>query len=190
MARGRNSIYVKKLTGRDVTLLKGLARTGIASQSQAGDFCGLNSERLQKLENSKYIKLRNLTVNGQNTQIIQLDKGGKDYCRNELSFESFAAAQTNHLDHDLKLSFTYYSLNPEIRETWEHERDIILEIYEKYPEIQTNNQLRTCIDARITLGDGTTLAIESVGDSYGNIEIMEKEAIAINLAGCDTISYV
>lgn len=190
MARGRKTQYVKKITSRDVKLFKQISRTGLADRTQAKDFCNINPNRIDKLEKSGYIKTKSLSVNGQNTQIIQLDKVGKKFCKDELDIKSFAVAQTNHVSHDLKLSLVYYSLPGKIQDTWQHERDIIKEIYENHPEIPEHKQLNTCIDAKIILEDGSEVAIEAVGDSYGKIEMQEKEAIAINLANCESIYYV
>lgn len=187
MARGRSSKYVKKITHREEKLFKQLSRTGLTDRTQAKIYCNLNPERLQKLENSGYIKLSNHGVGGQNTQIIMLDSKGKSYCRENFGTNSFAAAQTNHLTHDLRLSNTYYSLPPEVQETWQHEREIIQEIYENHPEVK--GELKTCIDAKVTV-NGESIAIEVVGESYGQAEIEMKQEIAHELAGCDSIEFV
>ena len=132
MARGRKSKYIKKITNREVKLFKQLARTGLTDRAQAKIFCNLNPDRLEKLENSGYISRANHCVDGENTEIIRLASKGKRYCKEELSIDSFAYAQTNHLNHDLKLSMAYYSLPNEVQETWVHERDIVKKIYQEY----------------------------------------------------------
>lgn len=187
MARGRESKYIKKITSREEKLFKQLARTGLTDRSQAKIFCNLNPDRLQKLQNSGYIKLENHSVLGQNTQIIRLDTKGVSYCKDELNIQSLAYAQSNHLEHDLKLSMAYYSLKEEVQETWKHEREIIREIYERHPEMA--GQLSTCIDASVVV-DGVTVAIEVIGSSYGDAEIEMKEEIALELAQCESIEFV
>lgn len=186
MARGRKSTKVKVLTHRDKNLLTQLSRTGIANVQQAKEYCSLNQDRIAKLEKSGYIKTSNHIVRGQNNQIIQLDRGGKEYCRQEEGIFSYAQAQTNHLNHDLKLTEVYYNLDKEVQDTWRHERDLIKDIYEKYPEQE--GQLKTCVDATVEIG-GETIAIESMGDSYTG-EIMEmKESIA-QMLGCSRMESV
>lgn len=187
MARGRESKYVKKITGREEKLFKQLSKTGLTDRSQAKIFCNLNPARLEKLENSKYITRSNHCVDGQNTEIIRLGTKGKVYCQNDLNIKSFAYAQSNHLTHDLKLSLSYYSLSPEIQETWEHERDIIKDIYERHPDME--GKLKTCIDARVTV-NGVTTAIEVIGSSYGKYEINMKQEIALGVANCSGIEFI
>lgn len=188
MARGKESQYVKKITGREVKLFKQLARTGLTDRAQAKIFCYLNSDRLQKLEKSGYLKTSAHGVAGQNNLIIQLGKEGKSYCRNELNINSFATAQSNHLEHDLKLSLTYYSLPEKIQETWEHEKEILNDIYDKNTFLE-RGKLKTCIDARVTI-NGVKTAIEVVGHSYRGEDIALKENIALNLAGCESIEFI
>ncbi|MCC5911844.1 MAG: hypothetical protein JJT76_15600 [Clostridiaceae bacterium] len=187
MARGRKSKYVKVITNREEKLFKQLARTGLSDRVQAKLFCNLNTERLKKLENSGYIKLSNHAVKGENTEIIQLANKGKAYCTENLNINSFAAAQTNHLTHDLRLSATYYALPEKQQETWKHEREIIKEIYEKHPDMK--GKLTTCIDAKITV-ESVDMAIEVIGDSYGKTELDLKQEIALEYAGCESIEFV
>lgn len=187
MARGRESQYIKKITNREEKLFKQIARTGLTDRNQAKVFCNLNPDRLQKLENSGYIKLERHSVLGQNTEIIRLDTKGVTYCKDELNIQSLAYAQSNHLEHDLKLSMSYYSLKEEVQETWQHERDIIKEIYERHPDME--GQLKTCIDASVTIG-GVRVAVEVVGSSYRQGDLDLKEEIALGLAQCQSIEFV
>lgn len=188
MARGRESQYIKKVTGREVKLFKQLARTGLTDRTQAKIFCEINHSRLQKLEKSGYLKLSKQGVSGQSNLIIRLGKEGKAYCRNELNIDSFASAQSNHLEHDLKLSLAYYSLPEGVQETWEHEREILNDIYDKNKFLE-QGKLKTCIDARVTV-NGVKTAIEIVGHSYRREDIALKENIALNLAECQSIEFI
>lgn len=187
MARGRKSIYIKKITGREEKLFTQLAKTGLTDRSQAKIFCNINSERLKKLENSGYITRIKHCVEGQNTEIIRLASKGKKYCKDELNIKSFAYAQSNHLTHDLKLSLSYYSLPPEVQESWKHEREIIKDIYKRHPDME--GKLKTCIDAKVTV-NGVSTAIEVVGSSYGHQELGLKEGIALELANCSSIEFI
>ncbi|NFF82835.1 hypothetical protein FC764_16790 [Clostridium botulinum] len=173
---GRHSSKIKVITGRDSDLMRQLSKTGLCTNGQAKEYCGISADRLTKLENSGYIKTSSHFVRGENNSIIQLDKMGANYCREEFGTTSLCSAQTNHLEHDIKLTEVYYKLEPEVQETWRHERDLIQEYHEKYPE----KELTTCIDATIEI-NGEIIAIESVGDSYNNSTIEIKEQIAESL---------
>lgn len=178
MARGRESSRVKVITGRDNNLLKQLSRTGISTGSQAQKYAGVNSNRLNKLEKSGYIKTSNHIVRGENNRIIQLDKAGVEHCRQEFGTQNLCVSQTNHLEHDIKLTEFYYKLEPEVQATWRHEGDLIRDYHEQYPD----KELSTCIDATVEV-NGEIIAIESLGDSYSSNTIELKEEIAQQL-GC------
>lgn len=180
MARGRQSSQIKVVTGRDRDLLQQLSKTGISTASQANKYAGISSTRLNKLEKSGYVKTSNHIIRGENNRIIQLDKTGIQYCRQELGVSKLCIAQTNHLVHDIKLTEVYYKLEPHIQETWRAESELIQEYYERYPE--NEEKLVTCIDATIEV-NGEIIAIESIGESYSNNEIELKYEIAQAL-GC------
>lgn len=186
MARGRKSTKVKVITGRDSALIKQLSKTGISNSTQAKEHCGLSRDRLTKLEKSGYIKTSEHIVRGQVNLIIQLDKVGKEYCRQEFGIQSFCAAQTNHLEHDIKLTEVYYKLDTSIQDTWRHERDLIEEYYDKNPGVI--EKITTCIDATIEI-NGEVIAIESIGNSYTKNDIELKQEIAQSL-GCSRMECV
>lgn len=180
MARGRKSSKIKVVTGRDRDLFKQLSKTGLCNSRQAKEYCGVSLERIKKLEKSGYIKTSEHIVRGENNLIIQLDKIGKDYCRQEFGITSFCTAQTNHLEHDIKLTEVYSKLDSDIQDTWKHEGELIEMYYEMYPD--RDGELKTCIDAAIEV-NGEIIAIESVGASYTGVEIEIKQEIATSL-GC------
>ena len=180
MARGRKSETIKVITGRDNNLLKQLSKTGLCNSKQAKEHCGLSIDRIKKLEKSGYIKTSEHIVRGENNLIIQLDKVGKKYCRQEFGTSSFGSTQKNHLEHDIKLTEVYYRLEPEVQNTWVHERDLIDIYYELSPERQ--EELKTCIDAPIEV-NGEIIAIESLGYSYTKETIELKQEISTSL-GC------
>ena len=173
---------VKVITGKDGELFKTLSRTGLLNNIQAKEYLNLNLERLYKLEKSGYIKLSAHAVGWKNNLIVQLQTKGKEYCRQECGITSYCSAQTNHLNHDLKLTEIYFSLTKELQDTWKHEMQLIKEIYEKFPE--QRGKLKTCIDARIEK-DGVFIAIESIGKTYTKADIALKETIAKDLLGCE-----
>jgi hypothetical protein len=179
MARGRKRTTIKVITHREVELFKALSRVGISNMQQAWEYCSLSQDRIKKLEKSGYIKTSTHVVRGQNNLIIQLDTLGKRYCKEEQGIKSFCVAQTNHLEHDLKLSEAYYTLDSHIKETWRHEGDLIRQIHELHPKVM----LKTCIDATVTVA-GQIIAIESIGRSYSQEDIELKNEIATSLIGC------
>lgn len=185
----RKSTKVKVLTFRDTNILKQLSKTGLLNAQQAKAYCNLTMERLGKLEKSGYIKTTSHIVRGKNTLIIQLDKVGKDWCRQELGTKSFCIAQTNHLTHDLKLTEAYYNLPEGVQESWRHEGELIQEIYERNPSLKENGGLQTCVDATVQINNAT-IAIESIGLSYTSSVIDLKEEIATQYLGCSRMECV
>jgi hypothetical protein len=94
----------------------------------------------------------------------------------------------------LKVTYAYNQLPEEVQETWEHEREIIADIYDKNKDIESKylnekQGLKTCIDARVTI-NGVSVAIEIVGSSYSQADIELKEDIAVNLAECNSIEFL
>src|SRR6056297_1560089 len=149
----RRSKYLKNMTGRDKNFLKQLARTGVTDRSQAVKFSKMNLNRLRQLENSKYITRENRCVSGRSTEIIRLADTGKYFCKEKLEIKELAKAQTNHLEHDLRLTLTYHRLSEQEQETWQHESEIIKEINSKIGSIDekyknSDGSLKNCIDAR------------------------------------------
>lgn len=174
----RRSQKIKVITGRDNNLLKQLSKTGLCNSVQASEYAGVSHERLGKLEKSGYIKLSEHVVRGESCLIVRLDKGGKEYCRQEFGTRIFATAQSNHLEHDVKLTEVYYKLDSTIQDTWKHENELIRDYKETYPE----QELKTFIDATVEV-NGEIIALESLGDSYTKQVIEIKEEIAQNI-GC------
>jgi DNA-binding PadR family transcriptional regulator len=186
MARGRQSSTIKVITGRDKDLLQQLSKTGVCTSPQAKEYAGVSADRLNKLEKSGYVKTSNHIVRGENNRIIQLDKSGVEYCRQELGVNRLCIAQTNHLAHDIKLTEIYYKLEPKVQDTWRHESDLIRDYYAKFPEQE--GKLTTCIDATVEI-NGEAIAIESVGASYSSNTIQIKQEVAQSL-GCSRMECV
>lgn len=183
MARGAKSTRIKHITHRDMKLLRQLDRTGIAAADQAKIYCDISLERISKLEKSGFVTTSSHIVDGKNIMIIQLDDVGRDYCKDSFNTKYFYHTQITHLKHDLRLTEMYYNLKPEIQETWQHEKELVKEIYSKYPKMKNGN-LKTCIDARVIV-DGKMVAIEAIGASYTKKIIELKQDIAINLLQCE-----
>lgn len=187
----RRSKYVKRITHKEERLLNQLSKTGIIDRAQINEYYNINQNRLDQLENSKYIFSRNAFVGGRITQVYKLGSSGKKFCKETLGIKHLNTSQSNHMEHDLKLTYVYNNLSPEIQKTWESEAEIIADIKEKnkiIPDEYQNSRggLKNCVDARVTV-NGHTVAIEVIGSSYrpGDIEI--KEDIALNLASCEDI---
>src|SRR6056297_2441307 len=189
----RRSRYVKRITNEEVRLFNQLSKTGITDRAQMDEFYKINKNRLDKLENSNYIFSRNAFVDGRITKIYKLGSSGKKFCKETLGIKHLNTSQSNHMEHDLKLTYVYNNLSPEIQKTWESEAEIIADIKEKNKTIPDEYQnsrggLKNCIDARVTV-NSHTVAIEVVGSSYRKSNIEIKEDIAINLANCEDIKF-
>ena len=189
----RRSRYVKRITNEEVRLFNQLSKTGITDRAQMDEFYKINKDRLDKLENSNYIFSRNAFVGGRVTRVYKLGSSGKKFCKETLGIKHLNTSQSNHMEHDLKLTYIFNNLSPEIQKTWESEAEIIADIKEKNKTIPNEYQnsrggLKNCIDARVAV-NGHTVAIEVVGSSYRPSDIEVKEDIAINLAECESIKF-
>jgi DNA-binding PadR family transcriptional regulator len=189
----RRSKYVKRITHKEERLLNQLSKTGITDRAQINEYYNINQNRLDQLENSKYIFSRNAFVGGRITQVYKLGSSGKKFCKETLGIKHLNTSQSNHMEHDLKLTYIYNNLSPKIQKTWESENEIIADIKEKNKTIPNEYQnskggLKNCIDARVTV-NSHVVAIEAVGDSYRQSDIEIKEDIALNLAECESIKF-
>lgn len=178
MARGRKSTKVKVMTNRDMSLLKQLSNTGLCTTEQAKSHCGLNRDRLVKLEKSGYIKLEKTNpVGGGMIEVARLDNKGKAYCENNLGSEYFYKSNLNQVTHDLKLTEAYYQVmkqHPGAR--WKNETQVAYE----------NKELlidgKDCVDAVVEV-DGGSFAVEVVGHKYTQQTINNKLANGNRIAG-------
>ena len=187
----RRSRYVKRVTNEEARLFEQLSKTGITDRAQMDQFYNINKDRLEKLENSNYIFSRNAFVGGRITQVYKLGSAGKKFCKETLGIRHLNTSQSNHMEHDLRLTYIFNNLSPEIQKTWESEAEIIADIKEKNKTIPDEYQnsrggLKNCIDARVAV-NGHTVAIEVVGSSYRKSDIEVKKDIAANLADCESI---
>ena len=178
----RNSKYIKKITSKDTKLLKQLSRTGISTNNQINRYTSLSQARLTKLENSNFIKSKNVSIEGVSRKIYSLDAQGKEYCKTNLGVERFAVAQSNHYTHDIKLTEMYYTLPEEVQETWKAENQLVKDIKNKFPDVK----LKTCLDATVEW-EGETIGIEAIGDTYTVADVELKESIAKDYLGCNSV---
>lgn len=181
MAR-KSSKYIKKITTKDTKLLKQLSRSGISTNSQVNKYVGLSQSRLNQLENSGFLKSKNVSVEGVSRKIYSLDTQGKEYCKTNLGVERFAIAQSNHYSHDIKLTEMYYTLPEEVQETWKAENQLVKEIKNNFPDVK----LKTCLDATVEW-DGETIGIEAIGDTYTVADVELKESIAKDYLSCSSV---
>ena len=180
--------YIRQITDRDKKLLVQLAKTGMTSVEQSERYADIKLKRLKKLERSKYIKLTTLTNSGKEITIIQLDKKGKTYLKNDLLYnEKLAVASPEHIKHDLQLTEVYYKLSPNYQESFRCEGELVRKIYQERPELI--NKLPTCIDAAIQV-NGETVGIEVIGKTYTQSDINLKLEIARNYLNCNNIQWI
>ncbi|HEY8889335.1 MAG TPA: hypothetical protein VIM70_03690 [Clostridium sp.] len=180
MARGRKiGPAIKCITGRDLELMKGIAKTGVTSHFDATKVIGLSEKRLKNLEKECYINSKSVVVNGSSTiKTYYLNDNGKAYIKLNSNIDRCYRSNERQIEHDLKLSSIYYSLDGEQRNTWTNENDLI----EKYKLVHPNKKLNTMIDATF-FSNGTTIAVEVITRNYTKEQIKEKYNIA-NEIGC------
>ena len=172
---GRRSKGVRVLTNRDISMLKGLARTGVSTREMAYRTCGVNSKRLEKLEYSGYIRTEMLAIKGGGTALtIRLNDKGKDYLKYQHNMRYMYKSDNRQITHDLRLSEVYFGLSPKIRETWKTETEVTMEVKLKHDL----KSLKVGVDAVITTPQGMQMAIEVIGDSYTEEQILEKYEFA------------
>lgn len=178
MARGQKSKYIKEMTVRDEALLKQLANTGMCSIEQSKNFWAVNRERLQKLENSLYIKIEKANpVGGSLVEVVRLDDKGKKYCSNKIGIKYFYKSNLNQATHDLKLTEAYYQVFIKYKNfIWKNETEIS----------NTHKKLlidgKDCVDAVVQCGD-ETFAIEVIGHKYSQETIDNKIKVGNRVAG-------
>jgi hypothetical protein len=185
MARGRKAgPAVKCITSRDFELMKGIARTGLTSYYDARKTIGLSDKRLNNLQKEGYINYKSVVMDkGQNTiKVYYLEERGKKYVKMNSGIDKFYRSNERQIEHDLKLSGIYYTLEREERETWTNENDLI----ENYKTNNPNAELKTMIDATYTTATGELIAVEVVTKNYTKEQIQEKYKIA-NQIGCKEV---
>lgn len=184
MARGRKAgPAVKVITSRDKELMEGIARTGLTTKYNARETIGLGEDRLRKLEKEGYIQSKNVVINNGKdvATVYYLNDKGKSYVKENSDIDHFYRSNERQIEHDMKLSEIYYSLDREIRATWKNENDLIKE----YKELHPGEKLNTMVDATVEM-NGVSVAVEVLTDNYGKQEIIEKMEIA-EAIGCKEV---
>jgi hypothetical protein len=178
MAKGGKSKYVKTITHRENKLFSQLGNTNLCSFGQAKEHCNINRDRLDKLQNSGYVKLNHVFVNGQRVGVVQLADKGKNYVRNNLENTNFYRGNLGEAKHNLKLTNAYYKiLNEHPDAKWLNESNL----RQLYPEKLINN--KDCVDGMVILPNGDKFAVEVIGEKYTKERIQNKVAVGNTIAG-------
>lgn len=177
MARGRKATTVKVMTYRDTALLKQLSNTGLCTTEQAKTHCGLNRDRLTKLEKSGYVRLEKTNpVGGEMIEVVRLDNKGKNFCENNLGQQYSYKSNLNQVTHDLKLTEAYYQVMKDHPEAvWKNETQVAIENKNLLPN-------GDCVDAVIEIGE-ESFAVEVIGHKYTQQTIDNKVANGNKIAG-------
>jgi len=180
MARGKKTeSLIKCITNKDLELLKGIAKTGVASNYDARKIIGLSEKRLKNLEKESYISSKGVLVGGKAiVKVYYLNNKGKTHVKYNSNIKRFYRSNERQIQHDLKLSSIYYNLEKEQRDTWTNESELI----EQYKLEHPNKELKTMVDATF-LTNGVTFAVEIITKNYSKEEVQEKYNIA-NEIGC------
>lgn len=177
--RGRKSSKIKTVTGKDKSLMKQIARTGICSKEQAKSYLGLNDNRLNQLSKSGYLKSETALVNKELVSVYRLDVKGKDYVKNNCQevnqFYKFVSPI-----HDLCLTDQYYKVMQDegeaILDSWRTEGDFLHD-----QEYEHSRMFGSCADGGYVNSHGVTQLIEIVTDNYSQEHIDSKEDFAESL---------
>jgi len=180
MARGKKTeSLIKCITSKDFELMKGIAKTGVASNFDARQIIGLSEKRLKNLEKESYISSKGVLVGGKAIiKVYYLSHKGKAHVKLNSNIEKFYRSNERQIGHDLKLSSIYYNLEKELRDTWTNENELI----EQYKLVHPNKELKTMVDATFS-NNGVTFAVEVTTINYSKEEVQEKYNIA-NEIGC------
>lgn len=184
MARGRKKgSPIKCVTSRDFELMKGIAKTGLTSYYEARKTIGLSERRLKNLEKCQYISSKNVVINkGSKTiKVYYLDEKGKEYIKINTTIDKVYRSNERQIQHDLKLSSIYYSLQRSERDTWTNENDLI----EQYKLKNPNKKLSTMLDATYKT-NGQVVGVEVTTKNYTKNQIQQKFNIA-NEIGCKEV---
>lgn len=176
---------IKRMTARDKDLVRGIARTGLTSKSDALKQLGLSERRLKNLERDRYIESKEVVVGNKTQTIYKLDRQGKDWVKENTTIDRVYRSNERQIEHDLKLSNIYHKLPFEQKETWKNEYTLIDQYKEKFPGEEREMSM---VDATVEIG-GCEVAIEVTTDSYGKQEIADKQAMAKKI-GCEKIIMV
>lgn len=189
MAKKHSNGYIRQVTNRDKKLLVQLAKTGMATVQQAEKYTNVKLKRLKRLERSKYINLKIVLNNGKQTTIVSLNKKGKSYLKQTLMYnQKLAYYNSEHVNHDLQLTETYYKLKPEYQDKFVCEHELISKIYREKPKL-TNN-LETCLDGAIITPTGEIVGIEVIGKTYKQADITAKINVARSHLNCNHIKWI
>jgi len=180
MARGRKAgSAIKCITGRDFELLQGIAKTGVTGEYDAIKVIGLSEKRLKNLEKESYIYSKGIMIKGTSiVKVYYMGDRGKAYVKLNTDIDSCYRSNERQIEHDLKLSSIYYSLEREQRKTWINENDLI----ENYKINNPNKKLQTMVDATFS-DNGITIAVEVITRNYSKEQIQDKCDMA-NEIGC------
>lgn len=173
--RSRRNGPVKVLTSNDRELLLAAGHVGTVSTEQAHRHCGVNRDRLQRLEDSGLIEVKSSVVKGKTVETVILTRKGQEYTREQLGITHLYVRNGRQVGHDLKLAEAYFSLSDEERATWKNGNQV-------EAERGGSADVRGLVDAVIER-DGQRVAIEVITKSYGPQELVEKQEYATHMLG-------
>lgn len=184
MARGRKAgPAIKCITSRDNELMKGIARTGVTSHYDARQTIGLSEKRLSNLEKEGYVQSKSVVIKGKNTiKVYYLNDKGKTYVKANSSIDKCYRSNERQIEHDLKLSSIYYSIEREERGTWKNENELI----DTYKTEHPGKELNTMVDATYTSSGGIRVGVEVTTSNYTTEQIEKKYEIASEI-GCKEV---
>lgn len=175
------------LNSVELELLFQLSRTGITTFEQISKYYKLNKKELTNLSEHGYISLYNFTVRGSCVTLIKMNRAGGVYCKKNLGVKHCYQSQSNHAEHDIKLTECYCRLNSRLKQSWQNESELLEELHLNYPSFITTDSV--CIDARIGY-EGHYIGIEARGKSYTTLDIKRKEEVALKYLKCISLEVI
>ncbi|GEB33357.1 hypothetical protein [Brevibacillus parabrevis] len=183
----RKSKYITQFFNRDRLAFTALSRVGHVAHDQLRS-CGLADSRIKNLLRDGYIEKVAFKRDGKIEECYKLTKNGRETASSLWGLERAYHAQSPC--HDLALAEKYFSLTPELRDSWKtenqlrdrfHERINVLYDLGKVTEAKMYEDmlakgLISMPDASYTIQGDNETAIEIITNTYGQAELSAKEA--------------
>lgn len=175
--------HIKVVTGRDQTAIEAIARVGVVEKSQLMSYCGLTTDRLNKLVHSGYLKSRSEYVSKLGAvTVYELDKKAEHFLE-QRGFNYIKHSRYAEVRHDLKLAKLYFECPKHLRDYWYCDKEAadVLNLKgiagrENFPDavIILPKDIAQEMN-HFCQGDYYTIAIEAIGHSYSS-SLLEAKA--------------
>lgn len=176
-------------------LMTSLSKIGVCSESIVADCYNISKAQLDNAIELGFLQERNgilnLEIDGEKraccTKYYSLDTKGQHFLKSKMGCDyDFYKYNSKHLDHDIKLSNVFHSLDRDIQDTWKTESQIKRELKENNPD-RKDWEGYECIDASIEI-DGVVYGIEVENGNYTKKTKEKKEEVSKQV-GCNKLLW-